>query len=55
VQNRIGLVNENGVSIHHVGNRAWNCEVAFILSERGPRMVNRRFAAMTKCLGTVPV
>jgi hypothetical protein len=54
VQNRIGLVNENGVSIHHVGDRAWNCAVAFILNECAVGMVNRWFAAIAKCLAAVP-
>jgi hypothetical protein len=36
-QNRIGLVNRSGVSIHHVVNRALNCPVAFIFSERAQR------------------
>jgi hypothetical protein len=39
-QNLIGLVNGNGVSIHHVANRAWICPVAFILHERAALMVN---------------
>jgi hypothetical protein len=34
-ENLIGLVNGNGVSIHHVADRALICRVAFILGERG--------------------
>jgi hypothetical protein len=33
-QNRIGLVNGNGVWIHHVESRAGFCPAAFIFSER---------------------
>jgi hypothetical protein len=40
-QNRIGLVNRNGVSIHHVADRALICPVAFIFDERASGMVNR--------------
>jgi hypothetical protein len=42
------LVNGNGVSIHHFGNRALICPVAFILHERRPLMVNRWCAAAGK-------
>ncbi|WP_162240495.1 hypothetical protein [Bradyrhizobium viridifuturi] len=41
-ENRIGLVNGSAVSIHHVGNAARFCPVAFILRERRGNMVNRR-------------
>src|SRR6476620_6821385 len=34
-QNLIGLVNGSAVAIHHPGNRARICPVAFILRERG--------------------
>jgi hypothetical protein len=44
-ENLIGLVNENGVSIHHVVSRARICPVAFILNERTSLMVNRWCAA----------
>jgi len=44
-ENLIGLVNGNGVSIHHVAKPALIFPVAFILGERGPVMVNRWFAA----------
>jgi hypothetical protein len=44
-QNRIGLVNRTGVSIHHVANSARFCPVAFIFGERRARMVNRLCAA----------
>ena len=44
-QKRIGLVNENGVSIHHIEDRPRNCPVAFIFDERCGPMVNRRCAA----------
>ena len=44
-QNLLGLVNETGVSIHHVGNRPWFCPVAFIFDEDEARMVNRWCAA----------
>jgi chemotaxis protein CheZ len=44
-QNLIGLVNRSAVSIHHIGDRAWICPVAFILHERGALMVNRWYAA----------
>jgi hypothetical protein len=44
-ENLIGLVNENGVSIHHVVNRRRICPVAFILNERATPMVNRGCAA----------
>jgi hypothetical protein len=54
VQNRIGLVNENGILIHHVGDWAWNCAVAFILNECAAHMVNRWFAAIAKCFAAVP-
>jgi hypothetical protein len=47
-QNLIGLVNGNGVSIHHLGNGALICPVAFILRERDPPMVNRWFAVAGK-------
>jgi hypothetical protein len=47
-QNLIGLVNRSAVSIHHFGNRARICPVAFILRERGPLMVNRWYAAASK-------
>jgi hypothetical protein len=40
-QNLIGLVNENRVSIHHVGHGARICPTAFILRERASHMVNR--------------
>jgi hypothetical protein len=40
-ENLIGLVNGNGVSIHHVANPALICPVAFILGERRQHMVNR--------------
>jgi hypothetical protein len=46
-ENLIGLVNGNGVSIHHVANGALICPVAFILGERGPFMVNHWCAAFT--------
>jgi hypothetical protein len=49
-QNLIGLVNRSGVSIHHPGNRARICPVAFILHERRPLMVNRWYAAAVKSL-----
>jgi len=35
-QKLIGLVNRSAVSIHHFGNRALICPVAFILHERRP-------------------
>jgi hypothetical protein len=44
-ENLIGLVNRNGVSIHHVVKRARIFRVAFILNERASLMVNRWFAA----------
>jgi hypothetical protein len=47
-ENLIGLVNGNGVSIHHVVNRVLIWPVAFILGERGPFMVNRWCAAFAK-------
>ncbi|WP_334446758.1 hypothetical protein [Bradyrhizobium sp. AZCC 1610] len=47
-QNLIGLVNRSGVSIHHFGNGARICPVAFILRERAPLMVNRWCAAAGK-------
>jgi chemotaxis protein CheZ len=40
-QKLIGLVNRNGVWIHHVANSAPFCPVAFIFDERGVAMVNR--------------
>jgi hypothetical protein len=40
-QNLIGLVNESGVSIHHVVCGARICPAAFILHERAAPMVNR--------------
>jgi hypothetical protein len=40
-QNLIGLVNRNGVSIHHVVNSAPFCPVAFIFDEYLAGMVNR--------------
>jgi hypothetical protein len=40
-QNRVGLVNRNGISIHHVGVSARFYPLAFIFDERGARMVNR--------------
>ena len=43
-ENLIGLVNGSGVSIHHLGNRAWICPVAFIFGECAGRMVNRSLA-----------
>jgi hypothetical protein len=49
-QNLIGLVNRNAVSIHHFGDRARICPVAFILHERRPLMVNRWYAAAGKPL-----
>jgi hypothetical protein len=48
------LVNENGVSIHHVVDLMRFCPVAFILSERGARMVNRWCAAIGARFTTVP-
>jgi hypothetical protein len=39
-QNHLGLVNRNGVSIHHVTGCALICPVAFILDKRQARMVN---------------
>jgi hypothetical protein len=53
-ENLIGLVNGNGVSIHHVANHALICPVAFILGERGPFMVNRWYAAFAKRAIAVP-
>jgi chemotaxis protein CheZ len=47
-ENLIGLVNGNGVSIHHVVNPALICPVAFILGERVAHMVNRWYAAFAK-------
>jgi hypothetical protein len=47
-QNLIGLVNASGVSIHHPGNRALICPLAFILRERAPPMVNHSFASAGK-------
>jgi len=47
-ENLIGLVNGNGISIHHVTHRSLICPVAFILDERGPFMVNRLCAAAAK-------
>jgi hypothetical protein len=47
-ENLIGLVNGNGVSIHHVARHGLICPVAFILSERGPHMVNQWYAACAK-------
>jgi hypothetical protein len=44
-ENLIGLVNRNGVSIHHVVNCDRISRLAFILGERGSRMVNRWCAA----------
>jgi hypothetical protein len=41
IENLLGLVNETGVSIHHVGDRRRFCPVAFIFGEDEPRMVNR--------------
>jgi hypothetical protein len=41
VQNRIGLVNESGVSIHHPGKRPLIFRLAFIFDERAGAMVNR--------------
>jgi hypothetical protein len=38
------LVNGNGVSIHHVANRAPFHPVTFIFDEHGARMVNRWYA-----------
>src|SRR4029450_1981957 len=49
-QNLIGLVNRSAVSIHHFGNRARICPVAFILHEPRPLMVNRWYAAAGKPL-----
>jgi hypothetical protein len=43
-ENLIGLVNGIGVSIHHVGDAARFCPVAFIFGECASRMVNRSFA-----------
>jgi hypothetical protein len=43
-QNLIGLVNRNGVSIHHVANCAPFHPVAFIFGEQRLRMVNRWYA-----------
>jgi hypothetical protein len=40
-QNRIGLVNENADSIHHVGNGVLIFRLAFIFDERARAMVNR--------------
>jgi hypothetical protein len=48
------LVNRNGFSIHHVVNSARFCPVAFIFSERHPRMVNRWCAAVAARFTTVP-
>jgi hypothetical protein len=42
IENRIGLVNGIGVSIHHVVNRPRFRAVAFIFDKREMRMVNRR-------------
>jgi hypothetical protein len=39
------LVNESGVSIHHVVDRVRICRAAFIFDERGGHMVNSRYAA----------
>jgi hypothetical protein len=47
-QNLIGLVNASTVSIHHPGNRALICPLAFILREREPPMVNHSFASAGK-------
>ncbi|WP_426436811.1 hypothetical protein [Bradyrhizobium genosp. P] len=44
-ENRIGLVNRSGVSIHHVVDHARFCPVAFILDERATGMVNRGLTA----------
>jgi hypothetical protein len=41
VQNRIGLVNETGVSIHHFGNQQRIFRLAFIFDERATVVVNR--------------
>jgi hypothetical protein len=41
IQNRLGLVNGNRVSIHHAQKRTWIWPVAFILDERRRRMVKR--------------
>src|SRR5262245_18220694 len=43
-ENLIGLVNGSGVSIHHAGNSARFCQLAFIFSECERSMVNRLFA-----------
>jgi hypothetical protein len=45
-ENRIGLVNEIAVSIHHVVKSARFYPVAFIFDERRQRMVNRWYAAL---------
>jgi chemotaxis protein CheZ len=47
-ENLIGLVNGNGVSIHHIVSRALICPVAFILDERAAHMVNRWCAGLHK-------
>jgi hypothetical protein len=47
-QNLIGLVNGSGVSIHHFGDCARICPVAFILRERASLMVNRWCAGERK-------
>jgi hypothetical protein len=49
VQNRIGLVNESAVSIHHLAKQARIFGLAFIFDEREARMVNRWCAAADLC------
>ena len=43
-ENLIGLVNGNGVWIHHTGVSLRFCRVAFIFNERAGAMVNRWFS-----------
>jgi hypothetical protein len=47
-ENRIGLVNETMVSIHHVVSLARFCRVAFIFDENLTGMVNRWCAANSR-------
>jgi hypothetical protein len=42
-QNRIGLVNRRGFSIHHIASSARFSQAAFIFNEPRPAMVNRWF------------
>jgi hypothetical protein len=48
------LVNRNGVSIHHVANRAPFRAVAFIFDEQGGRMVNHWYAPIAPRVIEVP-